>query len=57
MKGRLTFQQINSTIEQVNSAFNSKYKLLATPRSKQSIKVKDKIVAYREQENADTAGN
>ena len=50
MKGRITYELINNTIGEFNKALSFKHKILATHRTKQNIRIKNQIVAYKEQE-------
>ena len=56
MKGRLTYDQINKGIDEFNKAVTEKYKILATPRNKQSMAIKTKIRTFKEQDTNDTRG-
>ena len=55
-RGRLNYEQINASIDEFNSALTTKYKLLATAKSKQSDRVRKAIWDYKEQETKDTKG-
>ena len=52
----MTYEQINSSIDEFNAALTTKYKLIATPKSKQSDRVRKAIWEYKEQETKDTKG-
>ena len=56
MKGRLTYEQINSSIDELNKVFAAKYKLMTIPSKAQMDSVKKKIKAYKGQENKETKG-
>jgi len=56
MKGRLTYEQINSSIDEMNKVFAAKYKLMTIPSKAQMDSVKKKIKAYKGQENKETKG-
>ena len=56
MKGRILYDSLNSTIDDLNQVFLSKYKILTTPRSAQSDQIRNKIHTYKEQETKDTKG-
>lgn len=57
MKGRLTYNKINSVIDEINKTFEIKYKLLRQKKSTLPEKKKQIYKAYKEQENAQTQGN
>ncbi|KAI0235727.1 Spindle and kinetochore-associated protein 1 [Lamellibrachia satsuma] len=56
MKGRILYDSLNSTIDELNQVFSSKYKILSTPKSGQSDNTRNKIQTYKEQETKDTKG-
>ncbi len=56
MKGRTLYDSFNSTIDELNRVFASKYKVLSTGRTAQSDNIRNKIQIYKEQETKDTIG-
>ncbi len=56
MKGRITYDQINTAVDELNKAFDAKYKLIATPKSGRTESVKKKMAVYKQQENKDSKG-
>ncbi|XP_064620838.1 spindle and kinetochore-associated protein 1-like [Lineus longissimus] len=56
MKGRMTYEKMNSAIDELNHAFDAKYKILRQRRSYLSEKQKQKARDYKAQENKDTKG-
>ncbi|PRP89024.1 spindle and kinetochore-associated protein 1 [Planoprotostelium fungivorum] len=56
MKGRLTIEKINLSIEELQSFVNSKYKILSTPLAKLTGDPLVKYKAYKDLETKDTRG-
>ena len=56
MKGRLTYDKVNTAVDELNKSFSGKYTLLATKRSAQTDFIKKKMVSYKEEETKDTKG-
>lgn len=56
MKGRLTYNKINSVIDEINKTFEIKYKLMHQKKSTLPEKKKQIYKAYKEQENAQAQG-
>ena len=56
MKGRMSYKQINSVIDELDKTFEIKYKLLRQKKSTLPEKKKQIYTAYKEQENAQSQG-
>ena len=56
LRGRQAYQHINTCIDEFNIAVTEKYKILATPKSKQGDATRKAIWEYKEQECKDTKG-
>ena len=56
MKGRMIYETINRAVAEINKALAYKHSILTMPRRRQSIQVKNQIVAYKEQESKATDG-
>nr|KAG5701320.1 hypothetical protein BaRGS_006094 [Batillaria attramentaria] len=56
MKGRLTYQQVNTFIDEMNKACKSKYKLLRQKKSTLNDANRKRFETLKMQESKDTAG-
>lgn len=56
LKGRLTYPQVNSAIDQIHKVLAAKYKILGTPRAGMSEHIMRKYRDFKEQETAETKG-
>uniref|UniRef100_A0A8D0LBY7 SKA complex subunit 1 n=1 Tax=Sphenodon punctatus TaxID=8508 RepID=A0A8D0LBY7_SPHPU len=57
MRGRLTYQQINGVIEEINKAVVSKYKILRQPMKSMNNANRNLCHRFQEEETKDTKGN
>ena len=56
MKGRLSYQQVNTFIDELNKAFTAKYKLLRQKKSTMNDRNRKLYAALKMQESKDTKG-
>ncbi|KAJ6633313.1 hypothetical protein lerEdw1_014530 [Lerista edwardsae] len=56
MRGRLTYNQVNAVIQEINKAVVSKYKMLRQPVKSMSSAVRNLVFRFQEQETKDTKG-
>lgn len=56
MKGRMNYSQVNTAIDELNKAFNEKYKVLGMKRTTLNDLNKKRYERYKEQESKDTKG-
>ncbi|KFQ28522.1 Spindle and kinetochore-associated protein 1, partial [Merops nubicus] len=56
MKGRLTYEQINTVVQDLNKALQSKYKILHQPLKSMSAPVRNLYHRFQEEETKDTKG-
>lgn len=56
MKGRMTYDNINASVEGFNAAMETKYRLLKRPRSGLNDRDRKQYQKYKEQETKDTKG-
>lgn len=56
MKGRITYQQINFFVEELNKVFKAKYKLLKQKKSSLSEPNRARYETLKMQESKDTTG-
>lgn len=56
MKGRLTYSQLNASIDELNKPFKEKYKILAMKRSTLNDVNRKRFEKYKLQETNDTSG-
>ncbi|KAE8636721.1 hypothetical protein XENTR_v10003104 [Xenopus tropicalis] len=56
MKNRLTYEQINNIIEELNKAVVGKYKILHQPLKSLSNQARKQLSRYKEEETKDTKG-
>ncbi|NWI62265.1 SKA1 protein, partial [Todus mexicanus] len=56
MKGRLTYEQINAVVQELNKAVVSKYKILHQPLKSMSVPVRNLYHRFQEEETKDTKG-
>ncbi|XP_075041725.1 SKA complex subunit 1 [Mixophyes fleayi] len=56
MKNRLTYEQINSIIEDINKAVVGKYKIMHQPSKTLNTAAKKQLVRFKEEETKDTKG-
>ncbi|KAM4809240.1 SKA complex subunit 1 [Rhinophrynus dorsalis] len=56
MKNRLTYEQINTLIEEINKAVVEKYKIMHQPLKSLSTHAKKQLTRFREEETKDTKG-
>ncbi|XP_067886657.1 spindle and kinetochore-associated protein 1 isoform X2 [Heterodontus francisci] len=57
MKGRMTYDQINAVIQELNTAVKAKYKILNQPLKSMSNITRNQYHAFKEQETKETQGN
>ena len=57
MKGRLTYQQVNTVIDELNKAFTAKYKLLRQKKSTLNDRNRKRYETLKMQESKDTKGS
>ncbi|KAH0627827.1 hypothetical protein JD844_008291 [Phrynosoma platyrhinos] len=56
MRGRLTYNQVNAVIQEINKAVVSKYKIMRQPTRTMSSAVKNLYFRFQEEETKDTKG-
>ncbi|NXI04581.1 SKA1 protein, partial [Pachycephala philippinensis] len=56
MKGRLTYDQVNAVVQEMNKAAVAKYKILYQPLKSMSVPVRNLYDRFMEQETKDTEG-
>ncbi|XP_066473591.1 spindle and kinetochore-associated protein 1 isoform X2 [Tiliqua scincoides] len=56
MRGRLTYNQVNAVIQEINKAVVSKYKILRQPAKAMSSAVRNLFFRFQEEETKDTKG-
>lgn len=56
MKGRMTYDQINAVIHELNAAVKAKYKILHQPLKAMANTTRNQYNAYKEQETKETKG-
>ncbi|NWS80524.1 SKA1 protein, partial [Toxostoma redivivum] len=56
MKGRITYDQVNAAVEQINKAVVGKYKILYQPLKSMSAPVRNLYHRFMEEETKDTKG-
>ncbi|NWI37476.1 SKA1 protein, partial [Picathartes gymnocephalus] len=56
MKGRITYDQINAVVQQINMAVVGKYKILYQPLKSMSAPVRNLYHRFMEEETKDTRG-
>ncbi|KAM7025946.1 SKA complex subunit 1 [Acridotheres tristis] len=56
MKGRITYDQINAVVQQINKAVEGKYKILYQPLKSMSAPVRNLYHRFMEEETKDTKG-
>lgn len=56
MKGRITYDQINAVVEEINKAVVGKYKILHQPLRSMSASVRNLYHRFIEEETKDTNG-
>lgn len=56
IKGRLQYEQVNHTVDELNKTIETKYNLMARPRAKLSEFDMKNVIACRQQENQETKG-
>ncbi|NWY16332.1 SKA1 protein, partial [Aphelocoma coerulescens] len=56
MKGRLTYDQINAVVQEMNKAVVAKYKILYQPLKSMSVPVRNLYDRFMEEETKDTRG-
>ncbi|NXB26382.1 SKA1 protein, partial [Rhagologus leucostigma] len=56
MKGRLTYDQINAVVQEMNKAMAAKYKILYQPLKSMSVPVRNLYDRFMEEETKDTRG-
>lgn len=57
LKGRITYDQINAVVHQMNKAVVDKYKILYQPLKSMSAPVRNLYHRFMEEETKDTKGN
>ena len=57
LRGRLSYEQINTVITEFNKVLEMKYKLLARPRAKLSTTEMKIVTLLRQQQTPETRGN
>ncbi|NXI28661.1 SKA1 protein, partial [Sterrhoptilus dennistouni] len=56
MKGRITYDQINAVVQQINKAVVDKYKILYQPLKSMSVPARNLYHRFMEEETKDTKG-
>uniref|UniRef100_A0A6J0V3E1 SKA complex subunit 1 n=2 Tax=Pogona vitticeps TaxID=103695 RepID=A0A6J0V3E1_9SAUR len=56
MRGRLTYNQVNAVIQEINKAVVSKYKIMRQPTKSMSSAVRNLYFRFQEEENKNTKG-
>uniref|UniRef100_A0A8C5TVQ6 SKA complex subunit 1 n=1 Tax=Malurus cyaneus samueli TaxID=2593467 RepID=A0A8C5TVQ6_9PASS len=56
MKGRLTYDQINAVVQEINKAVVGKYKIMYQPLKSMSVPARNLYHRFMEEENKDTRG-
>lgn len=56
MRGRLTVEKVEAAVQVVNATFEYKRSTMLIPRGKQSVTVREQIMAWRDQELEETRG-
>ncbi|XP_072430443.1 SKA complex subunit 1 isoform X2 [Chiloscyllium punctatum] len=56
MKGRMTYDQINAVIKEINATVKAKYKILNQPMKSMSNTTRNQYHAFKEQETKETKG-
>ncbi|NXG76269.1 SKA1 protein, partial [Baryphthengus martii] len=56
MKGRLTYEQVNAVVQELNKAVVSKYKILHQPLRTMNVPVRNLYHRFLEEETKDTKG-
>ncbi|XP_041044888.1 spindle and kinetochore-associated protein 1 [Carcharodon carcharias] len=56
MKGRMTYDQINAVIKELNATVKAKYKILNQPMKSMSNPIRNQYHAFKEQETKETKG-
>lgn len=56
MRGRLTYTQVNSAVDEINKAFVGKYKILRMKKSTLNDVNRKRYEKYKQQESKDTTG-
>ena len=56
MKGRLSYQQVNAAIDELNKAFTAKYKLMKQKKSTMNDFHRKRYETLKMQESKDTRG-
>lgn len=56
MKVRLTLEQVNAAIEELNKALHSKYAIIRTSKPKMTDAIRRAIQEYKDQETFETKG-
>ncbi|NWV17495.1 SKA1 protein, partial [Origma solitaria] len=56
MKGRLTYDQINAAVQEINKAVVGKYKIMYHPLKSMSVPVRNLYHRFMEEETKDTKG-
>lgn len=56
MKGRLTYEQLNTAVENINTAVTGKYKILNQPAKTLNNATRKLHQRFKEEENKDTKG-
>lgn len=56
MRGRLTYNQVNAVIQEINKAVVSKYKIMRQSAKSMPSAVKNLYYRFQEQETKDTKG-
>uniref|UniRef100_UPI00398F63D1 SKA complex subunit 1 isoform X2 n=1 Tax=Pristiophorus japonicus TaxID=55135 RepID=UPI00398F63D1 len=56
MKGRMTYDQINAVIQELNVAVKEKYKILNQPKKSMTNTARNQYHAFKEQETKETKG-
>ncbi|NXN19290.1 SKA1 protein, partial [Indicator maculatus] len=56
MKGRITYEQINNTVNEINKAVERKYKILQQPLKSMNMATRNHYHRFKEEETKDTKG-
>lgn len=56
MKGRVTYDQLNATVQNINTAVKAKYRILHQPLKSLNNPSRKLLTRFKEQETKDTKG-
>ncbi|XP_071845368.1 SKA complex subunit 1-like [Apostichopus japonicus] len=56
MKGRISYEELNSMVEVINETIRKKYQLMSKPKNRLTDKKRKNYIKYKEQETKETKG-